>query len=318
MTAEKRKFERGKTHEMVVLPTTKVQDTDSNYAKLKTIRSSPVNNYEQVLPHEQADSLKSQPAQDQGYTAPQTDSFVLCETKSDTLEQRKKSHLPWKKMIIAPLVIALITVLIVIVLVVAVVGLAQANSTASEGQSLEETVQQMAQQITALQAELNSSMEELKTAVNQQAQHLANSTASFETAVEQQAEELQRHITDSENMLLLIVADNEEKIDGVERELSDQISNLDQTKATASDLGEVHNELDTHIQVFQQATDSLTLRDDTLEDRVDTVITNLHSLDIDHTSQLDELRDNVNGLFTDVSSLQNYVTHLTPNCSYCF
>ena len=108
----------------------------------------------------------------------------------------------------------------------------------------------MAQQITTLQAELNSSMEELKTAVNQQAQHLANSTASLETletAVKQQAEDLQRNITDSENMLLLIIADNEEKIDGVERELSDQISNLDQTKATASDLGEVNNELDRYF-----------------------------------------------------------------------
>ena len=252
-----------------------------------------MNKYEQVLPHEQADSLKSQPAQNQDYAAPQTeaqDSFVLCETKSDTLKQKKKSHLPWKKMIIVPLVIALITVLIVIALVVAAVGLAQANST--EGKTLEETVQQMAQQITTLQAELNSSMEELKTAVNQQAQHLANSTASLETletAVKQQAEDLQRNITDSENMLLLIVADNEEKIDGVERVLSDQISNLDQTKATASDLGEVNNELETHIQVFQQAIDSLTLRDDTLEDRVDTEITNLHSLDTDHTSRLETM-----------------------------
>ena len=317
MTAEKRTFERGKTHEMVVLPTTKVQDTDSNYAKLKTIRSSPVNNYEQVLPHEQADSLKSQPAQDQGYAAPQTepqDSFVLCETKSDTLEQRKKSHLPWKKMIIDPLVIALITVLIVIALVVAAVGLAQANSTASEGQSLVETVQQMAQQITTLQAELNSSMERLQTSVNQHAQDLANSTTRLETAVKQQAEDLQRHITDSENMLLLIVADNEEKIDGVERVLSDQIRNLDQTKATASDLGEAINALNGHIQEFQEATELLRLSDNMLQEHINT---DLHTLDTDHTSRLDELRDDVNGLFTNVSSLQNYVTHLAPNCFYC-
>ena len=216
-----------------------------------------------------------------------------------------------------------VVILVVVFMALVIAGLSQSRENSQEYQELHHMVQSMAEQIVSLEQQLNQSVTSSESALRQQIMILTEQfAANLETAVEQQAEDLQRHITDSENMLLLIVVDNEEKIDGVERVLSDQISNLDQTKATASDLGEVHNELDSHIQEFQQATDSLTLRDDTLEDRVDTEITNLHSLDTDHTSRLDELRDDVNGLVTDVNGLLINVTLLQKNvalnCSYCF
>ena len=306
------RYDRQKTHELVVLNNTPASSPEKNYSQLKTIRS-PDNTYEQLVLQQVSHNEECKDeftSKENAVTHKEG-----CQTDGYKTEGAKKPSLFACALYIG---IPIITVLIISAIIVAIIGLSHAKSTADREAGLREMSVNMAEQVAALQTELgalqrelNASMEYWKTLQMQQAvstqrlieNSIAHLEQRFQSDLTEQSNDLQTAITrintyessveDLRQRDIML----EQDIDRVDVQLTMQLSSI-RNDVNELDTNNDHltSSLESHINTYESNTEEFRDRDDMLQRDIDGV-----SADV--STGLMAISDDVNELRTQVDML---------------